>query len=54
MAELTSYCTERGHAAGLYATHKAATDEQWTTFLTRELGLYSGMRPPSANPVCTN
>ncbi|CAN5597681.1 hypothetical protein BH18ACT1_BH18ACT1_02260 [soil metagenome] len=54
VAELTSYCTERGHAAGLYATHQAATDEQWTTFLAGELDLYSGMRPPSASPVCTN
>lgn len=52
VAELTSYCTENGHAAQLYATHKAATDEQWTTFLARHLNLYSGMRPPSADPVC--
>jgi predicted esterase len=52
VAELASYCDENGHAAGLYADHKTATDEQWTTFLARELGLYSGMRPPSADPVC--
>jgi len=53
VAELTSYCSERGHAAGLYADHKEATDEQWTTFLARELSLYRGMRPPSADPVCS-
>jgi predicted esterase len=52
VAELTSYCSESGHAQGLYSTHKAATDEQWTTFLARELRIYSGMRPPSADPVC--
>jgi predicted esterase len=52
VAELTSYCTERGHAAGLYALHKASTDEQWTTFLARQLNIYSGMRSPSADPVC--
>ena len=52
VAELTSYCSENGHAAALYATHKEATDEQWTTFLARELKLYQGMRPPSSAPVC--
>ncbi len=52
VAELTSYCNEGTHAASLYAKYKDATDEQWTTFLARELGLYSGMRPPSAAPVC--
>lgn len=52
VAELTSYCNENGHADKLYAAHKAATDEQWTTFMARELGLYTGMRPPSADPVC--
>lgn len=51
-AELTSYCDDGAHAAGLYREHKAATDEQWTTFLARELKLYSGMRPPSAAPLC--
>jgi predicted esterase len=53
VAELTSYCDQGGHAADLYNDHLAATDQQWTTFLARELGLYSGMRPPSADPVCT-
>lgn len=52
VAELTSYCTERLHANDLYDAHEAATDEQWTTFLARELKLYSGMRAPSAAPVC--
>jgi predicted esterase len=52
VAELTSYCDERGHAQNLYAAHKAATDEQWTTFLARQLRLYSGMRKPTAAPVC--
>ncbi|HZR12654.1 MAG TPA: alpha/beta hydrolase fold domain-containing protein [Acidimicrobiia bacterium] len=52
VAELTSYCTESAHAENLYAEHKAATDTQWTTFLARELHIYSGMRPPSADPVC--
>ncbi len=52
VAELTSYCDERGHAAALYADHEEATDEQWTTFLARELDIYSGMRPPSTDPVC--
>ena len=33
VAELTSYCNESGHAADLYAQHKATTDDQWTTFL---------------------
>lgn len=52
VAELTSYCTESAHAESLYAEHKAATDTQWTTFLARELHIYSGMRPPSADPLC--
>lgn len=52
VAELTSYCDDDGHAAGLYRQHKEATDAQWTTFLARELELYRGMRPPSAAPVC--
>jgi predicted esterase len=52
VAELTSYCTESGHAADLYHQHRAATDEQWTTFLVRQLGIYSGTRPPSADPLC--
>jgi predicted esterase len=52
VAELTSYCTESGHAEKLYTAHKAATDTQWTTFLARELLVYSGMRAPSADPVC--
>ncbi len=53
VAELTSYCNESGHAAELYAQHKAVTDDQWTTFLIRHLGLYSGARPPSSEPVCS-
>ncbi len=52
VAELTSYCGQGGHAQSLYDQNKAATDEQWTTFLARQLNLYSGMRPPSADPVC--
>ena len=52
VAELASYCDQQGHANGLYQAHKEATDEQWTTFLARELELYSGMRPPSADPTC--
>lgn len=52
-AELTSYCTESTHAASLYNKYAAATDAQWTTFLARELKIYSGMRPPSADPLCT-
>jgi len=52
VAELTSYCDQNGHAANLYQQHQAETDAQWTTFLARELHIYSGMRPPSADPVC--
>jgi predicted esterase len=52
VAELTSYCDAGGHAAALYEANLAATDAQWTTFLARELRLYSGLRPPSADPVC--
>jgi acetyl esterase/lipase len=52
VAELTSYCDQAGHAANLYNAHKDATDEQWTTFLARELKLYSGMWAPSADPTC--
>jgi len=52
VAELQSYCDEQGHAMALYRDHKAATDEQWTTFLARELRLYTGIRPPSADPTC--
>ncbi len=52
VAELTSYCDQNGHAQALYQAHLAETDAQWTTFLARELGLYSGMRPPSTDPVC--
>jgi len=53
VAELTSYCTESTHAADLYQKYLAATDAQWTTFLARELKIYSGLRPPSADPLCT-
>ncbi len=52
VAELTSYCDESGHAADLYDQHKAATDDQWTTFLARQLNLYTGMREPTADPTC--
>lgn len=52
VAELHSYCGQNMHAEKLYAAHKTDTDEQWTTFLARELGIYSGMRPPSNDPVC--
>jgi predicted esterase len=52
VAELTSYCAEAGHAEKLYSAHKSATDEQWTTFLARELHIYGMMRAPSADPVC--
>jgi len=52
VAELTSYCSSSLHAEALYTPNKAATDAQWTTFLARQLVLYSDMRPPSADPVC--
>lgn len=52
MAELTSYCDESGHAADLYRDHEDETERDWSTFLARELGLYRGMRPPSADPIC--
>jgi acetyl esterase/lipase len=52
VAELTSYCGQNGHAQVLYEAHRAATDEQWTTFLVRELRIYSRIRPPSTDPVC--
>jgi dienelactone hydrolase len=52
VAELTSYCNSSLHAQALYDPNKAAADAQWTTFLARELHLYTGMRPPSADPVC--
>ena len=52
VAELTSYCDDGLHASRLYQAHKVATDRQWTTFLARELRIYSGMRPPSAAPFC--
>jgi predicted esterase len=53
VAELTSYCTESYHANVLYDQHKAATDDQWTTFLVRQLKIYSGTREPTAAPFCT-
>ena len=52
VAELTSYCSSSLHAESLYTPNKAATDRQWTTFLARQLLIYSDMRPPSADPVC--
>ena len=54
VAELTSYCGQAGHAKALYQAHQAETDEKWTTFLTRELGIYSNVRPPSADLVCAS
>lgn len=53
VAELTSYCAESGHAAGLYRVHPAATDLLWTNFLARELGLYSDLRPATTAGFCT-
>lgn len=52
VAELTSYCGQAGHANNLYEQHKAETDEQWTTFLVRQLAIYSGTREPTAAPFC--
>ncbi|HEY3724240.1 MAG TPA: alpha/beta hydrolase fold domain-containing protein [Acidimicrobiia bacterium] len=52
VAELTSYCDSSLHAENLYAPNQAATDAQWTSFLARELKIYSGLRPPSQDPVC--
>ncbi|MEJ7583969.1 MAG: alpha/beta hydrolase fold domain-containing protein [Acidimicrobiales bacterium] len=52
VAELSSYCGDSRHATTLYKAHMAATDAQWTTFLARELRIYSGMRPPSASAFC--
>jgi acetyl esterase/lipase len=52
VAELTSYCSSGQHAQALYDPNKAATDVQWTTFLARELHVYSGMRQPAADPPC--
>lgn len=52
VAELASYCGDSRHATKLYLAHMVATDRQWTTFLARELKIYSGMRPPSAAPFC--
>jgi acetyl esterase/lipase len=53
VAELTSYCDSSLHAQALYSPNQEATDQQWTTFLARELHMYSNMRPPSADPVCS-
>ena len=52
VAELASYCGDSRHATKFYLAHMVATDRQWTTFLARELKIYSGMRPPSAAPFC--
>jgi acetyl esterase/lipase len=52
VAELTSYCDESLHAQKLYLAHREATDTRWTTFLARQLNLYTGMRAPTADPVC--
>lgn len=53
VAELTSYCNSSAHSKAIYNPNKAATDDAWTNFLARELGLYTDMRPPSAAPFCT-
>jgi dienelactone hydrolase len=53
VAELTSYCNSSLHAENLYRPNQVATDQQWTTFLARELRIYSKLRPPSADPLCT-
>jgi dienelactone hydrolase len=52
VAELTSYCDQGGHAKDLYDANKAVTDEAWTTFLVRHLGIYSGTRLPTADSTC--
>jgi acetyl esterase/lipase len=52
VAELTSYCNSNLHAEKLYTPNQAATDAQWTSFLARELKIYSGVRPPSDDPIC--
>jgi acetyl esterase/lipase len=52
VAELTSYCSSSLHAEGLYRPNQVETDRQWTTFLARELLIYSELRPPSTDPVC--
>ncbi|MBX3068670.1 MAG: alpha/beta hydrolase fold domain-containing protein [Cryobacterium sp.] len=54
VAELTSYCDESLHAERLYEAHPRATDDQWTTFLARQLGLNTNVRESSANPLCSN
>lgn len=54
VAEMTSYCDSGLHASKLYEAHKAATDEQWTTFLARWLNLRDDVRGPSAAAVCPN
>lgn len=52
VAELTSYCNEGTHADALYNAYKTATDEQWTTFLVRHLGIYTETREPTAPVIC--
>jgi dienelactone hydrolase len=52
VAELTSYCNESLHAEKLYSAYKADTDVQWTTFLARELKIYSGMPAATTAPTC--
>jgi acetyl esterase/lipase len=52
VAELTSYCNSNLHAEKLYTPNQATTDAQWTSFLARELKIYSGLRPPSDDPIC--
>ena len=42
---------ESGLAEKLYQSHKAATDEQWTMFLARELKLYTAMPAATATPT---
>lgn len=52
VAELRSYCGSRLHATNLYSEYQREVDAQLTTFLARELGIYSGMRPASADAFC--
>ena len=53
VAELTSYCNSSAHSKAIYNPNKAATDDAWTNFLARELGLYTDMRPATTAPFCT-
>jgi hypothetical protein len=54
VAELESYSGpgQKAHANDLYKDHQDETDTRWTTFLTRELAIYSGMPAAEVEPVC--